>query len=741
MLPHLQKSISHTPATIMLRVLMISCAILLLSLLPAPTESTNYQFDDGGGSAAESSSSDAVYIVYMGAANPDNFAAKETVLNSLLERRETDVLRRYSHGLSGFAAYLSATEAQSIAACPGVVSVFRSSNLKLHTTRSWDFLQELQSESDAVPPSSCRSNKQPDSSNVVIGIFDSGIWPESESFRLQGTNPSVPRGWNGTCMAGRNFNITACNGKIIGARYYTNISDTPRDLDGHGTHVASTAAGVAVGKASYYDGLAAGTARGGSESARIAVYKVCQRRDCPAWLLLGAFDDAIAEGVDVISLSLGSDDSGDFLRDPLALGAFHAVEHGIAVVCAGGNSGPRPSTISNDAPWIVTVGASTVDRAFRSNILLGGGQGEWIGLAGLISRSPIYPLTDGRSAKKGNVSFSAARSCEPNSLSKEKMEGKIVICDVKDGGFEYDYDDQLREVFSKGGLGVIVVKNISKRVTESLWDIPITAVGSREAAQLMAYIKATRKPLATILPTVVVGNYTPAPEVAFFSSRGRSNNSAHIIKPDITAPGVNILAAWTGDDDLDKPKGRPQSSFYLDSGTSMSCPHVTGVAADIKALNPSFTPSAIKSAIMTTGTNNLGSRITTHTGEEASPYDLGAGELNPMGSLNPGLVYETDVTHHLLFMCYYGYDTNTVSWISKVARSSNFSCPPDSRSDLISNLNFPSISVGLTGANRTRTVPRVLTNVAGNGNWTYKAVVEFGGAARSSNHKLCFALT
>ncbi|CAI0596604.1 unnamed protein product, partial [Linum tenue] len=272
----------------------------------------------------------------------------------------------------GFAARLSPAEAQSIAAQPGVVSVFPGSNLKLHTTRSWDFLQELQSESDAVPPpSSCRSKKQPDSSNIVIGIFDSGIWPESESFRLQGTNHSFPRGWNGTCMTGRNF---CCNRKIIGARYYTNISDTPRDLDGHGTHVASTAAGVAVRKASYYDGLAAGTARGGSESARIAVYKVCQHGDCPDWLLLGAFDDAIADGVHVISLSLGSDNSGDFLRDPQALGAFHAVEHGITVVCAGGNSGPRPSTISNDAPWIITVGASTVDRAFESNILLGGGQ-------------------------------------------------------------------------------------------------------------------------------------------------------------------------------------------------------------------------------------------------------------------------------------------------------------------------------------------------------------------------------
>ncbi|CAI0574674.1 unnamed protein product, partial [Linum tenue] len=393
----------------------ISCAILLLSLLPAPAESTNNQFNDRGGSAAESSSSDAVYIVYMGAANPVNFAAKETVLNSLLQsggRRETDVLRSYSHGLSGFAARLSPAEAQSIAAQPGVVSVFPGSNLKLHTTRSRDFLQELQSESDAVPPpSSCRSKKQPDSSNIVIGIFDSGIWPESESFRLQGTNHSFPRGWNGTCMTGRNFNTTACNGYVTG------------------------------------------TARGGSESARIAVYKVCQHGDCPDWLLLGAFDDAIADGVHVISLSLGSDNSGDFLRDPQALGAFHAVEHGITVVCAGGNSGPRPSTISNDAPWIITV-----DRAFESNILLGGGQvvkGEWIGVDGLISRSPIYPLIDGRSAKKGNVSFAAARSCEPNSLSKEKTEGKIVICDVKDSGLEPEYEDQLREVLLKGGLGVI----------------------------------------------------------------------------------------------------------------------------------------------------------------------------------------------------------------------------------------------------------------------------------------------
>ncbi|CAI0430213.1 unnamed protein product, partial [Linum tenue] len=543
---------------------------------------------------------------------------------------------------------------------------------------SWDFLEALtQSNAAASPP--LLSSRAPDSSNVVIGFLDTGIWPESESFRQNLT--SIPRGWKGTCVTARDFNKTACNGtKIIGAKYY--ISHSPRDRDGHGSHVASTAAGVAVDKASFYDGLAAGTARGGSESAKIAMYKVCENRNCPKTAILKAFDDAIADGVHVISVSLG-DPHPDFLSDPVAIGAFHAVEHGITVVCAAGNSGPRPSTILNDAPWVVTVGASTVDRAFRSDILLGGGEvvkGEWIRLPDL-SRSPIYPLIDGRSAAKAGNLSRAARRCEPGSLSKAKTKGKIVICDIKDrNGF--NFKDQLDKVALRGSLGIILANNDSKRVVQYQWDFPLTRVGSSGAAQILNYIKTTRY-------------------------------------PDVTAPGLAILAAWIGDRPLDeKPKGRPQSSFEIDSGTSMS-----GVAANIKAAHPAFTPSAIKSAIMTTAfsNDNLGSPITSNNGDEATPYDLGAGELNPRGSLNPGLVYETSVTDYLIFMCYHGYNTSTVRSMSKVARSTGFSCPDDSGPDLISNINYPSISVLLRGANQIRTVPRVLTNVAGSGNWTYRA--------------------
>lgn len=166
--------------------------------------------------------------------------------------------------------------------------------------------------------------------------------------------------------------------KIIGARYYPDPEEsdfnTPRDMLGHGTHVASTAAGNPVTDASHY-GIATGTAKGGSPGARVAVYRVCSPYGCRGSAILSAFDDAIADGVDILSLSLGS---ASFLRpglteDPIAIGAFHAVEHGILVVCSAGNDGPTPNTVANDAPWILTVAATTIDRDLESDVVLGGG--------------------------------------------------------------------------------------------------------------------------------------------------------------------------------------------------------------------------------------------------------------------------------------------------------------------------------------------------------------------------------
>lgn len=166
--------------------------------------------------------------------------------------------------------------------------------------------------------------------------------------------------------------------KVIGAQYF-NLrqsvppdESTPVDVEGHGTHTASTAAGIAVEGSSLY-GIAEGTARGGVPSARIASYKVCWGIGCEDVDLLAAFDAAIADGVDVISVSIGG--AGRSLtEDPIAIGSFHASKKGILTVCSAGNDGPYPGTVQNVAPWIMTVAASTIDRKFETNVKLGNGE-------------------------------------------------------------------------------------------------------------------------------------------------------------------------------------------------------------------------------------------------------------------------------------------------------------------------------------------------------------------------------
>jgi subtilisin family serine protease len=206
-------------------------------------------------------------------------------------------------------------------------------------------------------------------------MYKSGIWPESRSFSDQGYGP-IPSRWKGKCQVGPDWGINNCSRKIIGARFYSaGVPDeilkldslSPRDHNGHGTHCASTAAGSAVEAASFH-GLAEGVARGGASRARIAVYK-------SAWAdgsgstaaVLAAMDDAIHDGVDVLSLSL-------VLPDENSFGALHAVQKGITVVYAGGNDGPRPQTIANTSPWAITVAASKVDRSFPTVITLGNKQ-------------------------------------------------------------------------------------------------------------------------------------------------------------------------------------------------------------------------------------------------------------------------------------------------------------------------------------------------------------------------------
>ncbi|KAK3424934.1 hypothetical protein EUGRSUZ_F01673 [Eucalyptus grandis] len=683
-----------------------------------------------GGTKAAQAKDNGVYIVYMGAAASTNGSLRyeHAQLLSSLKRKGTTVVHSYSRSLSGFAARLSEEEARSIAQKPGVISVFKDPLLPLHTTRSWDFLKyQIDLEIDSSPSSDPDFSTQ--EYDTIIGIMDTGIWPESKSFDDKDLGVIPPR-WKGKCMEGNDFHQSNCNRKLIGARFYVDPDEvtadrSPRDVQGHGTHVASTAGGSAVPDASFY-GLAAGTAKGGSPGSRIAIYRVCSPEGCQGSAILAAFDDAISDGVDVVSVSLGASAMSipEVTSDPIAIGAFHAAENGILVVCSAGNDGPSSGTVVNAAPWILTVSASTIDRDFESDVVLGGNKvikGEGINFSNL-DKQPVHPLIYAKSARQSEALESEARNCNPSSMDATKIKGKIVVCDNDDN--EYSKESKLEEVKDLGGVGLILVDDEERSVTSTYGTFPMTVVSSKDASEILSYMNSSSNPVASVLATVAVANYKPAPSIAYFSSRGPSSITKDILKPDVTAPGVAILAAWIGNDTAGTP-GKAAPSFNVLSGTSMACPHVSGLAATVKSRNPTWGPSAIRSAIMTTAiqSNNLRGPITTHTGAAATPYDYGAGEVSTTRSLQPGLVYETNTTDYLNFLCYYGYN---IAQIKHIARnvSDSFSCPPDSSPNLISNINYPSIAISGLDGKRSKTVFRTLTNVAGDDAAIYTASID-----------------
>lgn len=648
-----------------------------------------------------------------------------------MERRN-EVVHIYKHGFIGFAARLSEQEAHAMRQSPGVVSVFPDPILKLHTTHSWDFLVSQTSVKIDANPKSDPPTSSSQQYDTIIGILDTGIWPESESFSDKGLSP-IPSRWKGTCMVGDDFTSSNCNRKIIGARFYeSSDSDgiryhSPRDGAGHGTHVASTAAGSAVANASYY-GLAEGTAKGGSPGSRIAMYRVCVADGCHGSSIMKAFDDAIADGVDVLSLSLGAPSyvKPELTADPIAIGAFHAVEKGITVVCSAGNDGPTSGSVVNDAPWIITVAASTIDRDFESDVVLGNKKvikGEGINFSAL-QKSPVYPLIQGKSAKKASASEDSARICSEDSMDEAQVKGKIVICENSFEGGGSDWQGQAETVKNLGGVGVVLIDDNSKLVAEK-FPSPMTVISKKDGAEVLSYVKSSRNPVATILPTVTIINYKPAPAIAYFSSRGPNLAVLNLIKPDISAPGVNILAAWLGNDSSSTPQATKSPLFNVISGTSMSCPHVSGVVAYVKSQNPTWSPSAIKSAIMTTAiqTNNLGSPMTLDTGSIATPYDYGAGEISTNGALQPGLVYETSTTDYLNYLCSRGYNRSTIKNISTTVPD-GFDCPKNSTVDYISNMNYPSIAVSELKGKESKKVTRTVTNVGGAGETVYTVSID-----------------
>ncbi|KAJ6333316.1 hypothetical protein OIU77_009225 [Salix suchowensis] len=462
-----------------------------------------------------------------------------------------------------------------------------------------------------------------------------------------------------------------------------------------------------VRNAATLGGFARGTATGGAPLAHLAIYKVCwaipkqEKADgntCFEEDMLAAIDDAIGDGVHVMSISIGTREPAPLIEDSIAIGAFHALQNNIVVACSAGNEGPAPSTLSNPSPWVITVGASSVDRAFFAPLVLGNGmeiKGQTVTPYKL---DKAYPLVFASDVVASNVHKNLTSQCLANSLSPTKVKGKIVVC-MRGSGTRVAKG---MEVKRAGGFGFIL-GNSQANGNDVIVDahvLPATSVGYNDALKILNYIRSTKDPMARIGLARTVIHYRPAPVMASFTSRGPNVIHPSILKPDVTAPGVNILAAWSGATAPSKLyEDKRLVKYNIISGTSMACPHVAAAAALLRAIHPEWSSAAIRSALMTTAwmKNNMGGPIADHSGNAATPFQFGSGHFRPEMAADPGLVYDASYTDHLLYLCSYG--------IKNV--SPKFKCPTVSPS--IYNFNYPSAS--LPRINGTVTITRTVTNV------------------------------
>ncbi|KAI3805087.1 hypothetical protein L1987_27133 [Smallanthus sonchifolius] len=673
-------------------------------------------------SIASSSSSDdyQAYIVLMDKSMmPSPFSNHHnwytSVLSSLSDELPVTHLYTYNHVMDGFSAVLTKSQLKRLEKMPGHLATFKEKIGQLHTTHTPKFLG-LAKHTGLWPVSGFGED-------TIIGILDTGIWPESKSFHDEGMS-KVPSRWRGTCET-KSF----CNKKLIGARSFSkgmkqlkeNISttfdyDSPRDNYGHGSHTSSTAAGSRVEFANYF-GYANGTATGIAPKARLAMYKVLffnNSEDAAATDTLAGMDQAIEDGVDLMSLSLAFDET-PFYENPIAIGAFTAMEKGIFVSCAAGNEGPYGYTIKNGAPWITTVGAGTIDRDFAAYVTPGDqNYGTLIGK----SVFPKNMLVKGVHIYFGYGNKSK-ETCDYNSLDPKDVKGKYIFCEFDDEISLITRLVTLNKLKTIGAAGAIFSSDFGNFLFPGYFTFPFVVLKLKSGDLLKRYIISKKNATISVKYGETLLGVKPAPQVAFFSSRGPGTQSPWILKPDLLAPGVNILAAWApnrisariGEDLL-------FSDYRLVSGTSMASPHVVGIAALLKSTHPDWSPAAIRSAMMTTTDvldNNKSIITDMMTGVQGSPLDYGAGHVNPNKAMDPGLVYDIQPHDYINYLCAMNYTRKEIRIISK---KSEINC-----ANATLDLNYPSFILVLNNTNTTRyTFQRVLTNV-GTSDSSYQAEV------------------
>jgi subtilisin family serine protease len=488
-------------------------------------------------------------------------------------------------------------------------------------------------------------------SNVVVGIIDTGIWPESPFFVDRGL-PAPPHPLSfykcdfgdgtDTAHLGPTF---SCNNKLIGAYAFldTNMSinhttgqefcnDTTgkcsaRDSEGHGTHTASTAAGDRVDHAPLY-GVDRGPVSGIAPGAHVVMFRVCNSHACYQSDSVHAVQQAIHDGVNVINFSIGG--GAQPYSDPVELAFLDAANAGISVNASAGNDGPGAATAEHGGPWVTTVGASTGPRSFNSTLHLTADGGATLDISGATLTngisSPTPVVLAATLPKAGGGSEDAA--CQSD-LAAGAATGKVVVC-ARGGNGRIDKG---RRVLQGGAAGMILY-NQSATVTDLETDNHyLPAIQTQFNSNAIANFVSSH---TNVMATWSQGIASPAqPDVmASFSSRGPEGDW---IKPDVTAPGVQVLAGTTAQPDQTTADNGPAGNLFMAiAGTSMASPHAAGVSALVKAVHPTWTPAQIKSALMTSSVQSV---VKEDGVTPAGVFDMGAGSIRADRAVNPTLVF------------------------------------------------------------------------------------------------------
>jgi hypothetical protein len=613
--------------------------------------------------------------------------------NALAQVGGAEKLYDYSVTFNGFAADLTSAQAAKLEKVDGVVAVTEDEIRQPDTSTTPHFIGL-----DAPTGLWTRAGGPANAGeNVIIGVIDTGIWPEHPSFSDKSTGFGFPRivygpvpsQWSGICQNGEEWNGRHCNRKLIGARYFVEGFGedrvapwdyiSPRDYNGHGSHTTSTAGGN-HGVQATGDAALLGKISGMAPRARVAMYKVCWEEvgsdgGCANSDSVAAIDQAVEDGVDVLNFSI-SGTRTNFL-DPVEVAFLFAADAGVFNAASAGNTAGA-STVAHPSPWVTTVAAATHDRGGIGSVTLGNGA-TYAG-ASLAAFSVSGPFIDSEAAGKAGANATEVRLCFLGTLDPAKVNGKIVLCDR---GVNARIDKSL-EVKQAGGIGMVLTNTAPIGVNADLHFVPTVHLESTDRAAVKAYA-ATPGATATIAKGQIAT--VPAPFMAGFSSAGPLlAGDGDVLKPDVTAPGVDVLAAVA-------PPGNHGRLFDLLSGTSMSSPHVAGLGAMLTQLHPDWSPMMQKSALMTTA----------YSVPSANQFNYGAGHVDASKAGDPGLVYDSG------FLDWFGFLCGTGQLVSPSCAALEID-PSD--------LNQASIAIGQLAGRQT--VTRTVTNV-GSASETYTA--------------------